>query len=245
MQEMKWTVPALVLRQGPVLIYDWKDYVIYAGRGGYGVSFTMDVAVRNESYDKEVGVVWRVVEVSRTGGATLPQEWNRTTLSYAGVIEHTMERWSAEARQMGSVVEYVEYAVFASMNGATYWDNASGVNYRIYSSWTPSPSRGVVAAGSVRPLGPSPSRAFEFSGRAQVWDYPGDKEVSVLFSTDGWSTVHTILAKVVDEAWIWNATFTNPRSERLEFAVRYRVEGVDFWDNNKGQNYAYRLERNP
>lgn len=122
---------------------------------------------------------------------------------------------------MGPVVDYVEYAVFAEMNDATYWDNASSHNYRLYSSRTPSPAGGVTAQGVVvrDSLG-----SFFFQGRACVWNYYGDKDVAVVFSIDGWVTSQLTQADLHGDEWVWNVIIMDPRSKRLEFAVRYRVE---------------------
>lgn len=94
--------PALLLRQGPVLVYDYRDVVIYAGRGGYGCAFTMEVAVRNDSYDKVVGVVfalWRSLvpadQVARRAGNGLC--FCTSPLSIA--------RWSAGREGLSSWVQ--------------------------------------------------------------------------------------------------------------------------------------------
>lgn len=229
--------PSLRFRQGAVLYYDYSDLVIRAGRGGYGVTFKMELAVRQDAYDKSVGIVW-TADAWRTARVC--------DLAYEGMLDGGMERWGGPCSSGDVTPNEIQLAAFATMNGTTSWDNNGGSNYRIaFDSrvgWSPSPAQGLAVAASVE----RPHTPLNFNdtpalfGSVVVWDYPGAKSVTVVYTTDGWATTHTSDAGPGPSPYgAWAFLIPLPAdADRVEYAVRYRVAGVDFWANNGGKNYV-------
>lgn len=86
------------------------------------------------------------------------------------------------------------------------------------------------------------------AGSARVLDLAYEKRVSVRWSADGWRSQREAPA-----AYAGPAPAPPPRADRfafrlpappiggaLLFALRYRVTGHEFWDNNGGRDYALR-----
>lgn len=83
------------------------------------------------------------------------------------------------------------------------------------------------------------------AGSARVLDLAYEKRVSVRWSADGWRSLRESPASYAGPAP------SPPRADRfsfrlpappvggaLLFALRYRVTGREFWDNNGGRDYA-------
>ena len=219
--------PAFELRGGAVLLYDLPELSIYAGKGGYGVRFTVLVAVRNDSYHKEVGISWRPVIVAGTGEQPA---WQRSGLSYVGPLFDGTELWGGACKAAGPVTDRVELAAFAVMNGVEYWDNANGRNYQVKGS-PPSPARPIAAVGIV-----TAQRSFE--GSAIVWDYEGDRQVHIVYSSDQWRTVSLTKAKPSSGTeFSWRAEIPATARE-VDFIARLAIGGVAFSTAGRARSYA-------
>ncbi|KAI4480397.1 hypothetical protein M0802_014258 [Mischocyttarus mexicanus] len=86
-------------------------------------------------------------------------------------------------------------------------------------------------------------------GTVKVRNLAYDKEVIVRASNDNWNTHEDNYCTYVEQpgapALILYDTFrfrlTLPlKSDVIEFCVRYRTDGKEFWDNNEGKNYIVR-----
>nr|XP_010598860.1 LOW QUALITY PROTEIN: protein phosphatase 1 regulatory subunit 3E [Loxodonta africana] len=90
------------------------------------------------------------------------------------------------------------------------------------------------------------------AGSARVLDLAYEKRVSVRWSADGWRSQREAPAAYAGPAP------PPPRADRfafrlpappiggaLLFALRYRVTGYEFWDNNGGRDYALRGPEHP
>lgn len=220
--------PALMFRHAPVMYFDSSNYVSKAGRGGYGVSFHVDVAVENLAYDKQVGIVWTY------------DSWQHVetcALAYERPLDDGMELWGADCgKDTEGQTSDPYFAAYAAMNGTTYWDSNGGWNYAI----------GPTPAG---PDWPTPERAVSAwdegivggvaSGKAAVWSYPGTRAVSVVYTTDGWATTRSFSATPQpDGTWSWSIPLSAPSGATFTWAVSYDVGGVTFWDDAGGRNYS-------
>jgi hypothetical protein len=92
------------------------------------VSFWVDLAIRNDAYDKQVGVVWidRVRE-------DLSGTWHVAAAHYEGTRADGYEIWGADVamRVIGGNEPrpIVQLAAFVEMAGHTHWDNNGGADY--------------------------------------------------------------------------------------------------------------------
>ena len=89
-------------------------------------------------------------------------------------------------------------------------------------------------------------RDFGLFGTVKVRNLAFQKRLTVRYTIDGWTTYRDVVGQyVVGSQAGFTDTFsfeiglptTLIRDCKLEFAVCYKVLGVEFWDNNSGDNY--------
>ena len=89
-------------------------------------------------------------------------------------------------------------------------------------------------------------RDFGVLGTVKVRNLAYEKRITVRYTTDGWSTFRDVIGQYVNGSHTgFTDTFcfeialptTLIKDCKLEFAVCYKVLGVEFWDNNSGDNY--------
>lgn len=151
-----------------------------------------------------------------------------------------------------------EYALKYEVNGRTYWDNNQGRNYRQGADTGSLLRDGLNVLNRYEPVVRA-SWDNQLHGSVTVRNLGPAKNVAVVYSTDGWRTSQVVQA-YYNPAY-WNSGYSaapNPNAygaeewtyqlplgeaSRLELAVSYTVNGQTFWDNNQGQNYSVRIER--
>jgi hypothetical protein len=93
-------------------------------------SFWIDLRIRNDAYDKDVGIVWidRVREEATSA-------WHVAAASYEGAADSGFERWGVDvsARVIGGNEPrpQIQFAAYVEMAGDTVWDNNGGADHRI------------------------------------------------------------------------------------------------------------------
>lgn len=90
--------------------------------------FWIDLAIRNDAYDKRVGVVWRD-EIRDSDD--LP--WHVALASYEQPLGAPYERWGVDVTTgvFGGIEPKprIRFAAFVEMAGTTSWDNHGGDDY--------------------------------------------------------------------------------------------------------------------
>ncbi|XP_015598892.1 protein phosphatase 1 regulatory subunit 3C isoform X2 [Cephus cinctus] len=93
-------------------------------------------------------------------------------------------------------------------------------------------------------------------GTVKVKNLAYDKEVIVRVSSDSWVSHEDVYCTYVEQpgtpqaALVLYDTFrfrlTLPvKSDKIEFCVRYCIDGKEYWDNNGGTNYVVRKKQEP
>lgn len=211
----------------------WARTVACSGFCVNEVNFWVDLKVRNDAFQKEVGVLW-----TDSGWASV-----KTAMAhYEQPLEDGWEQWGVDVT-VGTMASYqtpheIEVAAFATMAGAAYWDPAN--NYYIYNS--------VDAEQPVRRLSSEvhveAGKGVVMTGRVRVLDVAFDKVVAVRYSTDGWATWQEGLAYwVAGDDWAFRIEHVaeQPLPAEVLYAVRYAVDGQEYWDNNGGSDFHHRL----
>jgi len=89
-------------------------------------------------------------------------------------------------------------------------------------------------------------RDFGMYGTVKVRNLTYHKKVTVRYTIDGWSTYRDVVGQYIERLHTeFTDTFsfeialptTLIKDCKLEFAICYKVLGVEFWDNNSGDNY--------
>ncbi|WP_426754517.1 endonuclease [Myxococcus sp. Y35] len=215
------------------------------GQTWQDVSITL--LVKNLGYEKQVGVVmqqpdgtWTELEASYAGpagsGSTGREYW-KVTRMYAS--------WGVDPQPTRDLVFAAKYTV----NGQTYWDNNLGNNHHLGRNDGPylRQTQVLVASSFWRDNGD-----LDIAIDVKNLDYT--KNVTVVYSTDGWATVHEAPASYVPGYTSGYAYISSPNVQNVErwqahipgltgnvvlYAVRYEVSGLTYWDNNHGVNYQH------
>jgi hypothetical protein len=90
--------------------------------------FWVDLAIRNDAYDKRVGVVWiDTVREDEDG------PWHTTYAAYEQALDAPYERWGVDVatRVFGGIEPKprIRFAAFVEMGGVTSWDNNGGADH--------------------------------------------------------------------------------------------------------------------
>ena len=147
-------------------------------------------------------------------------------------------------------IEYnCTFAIKYEVNGETYWDNNNGKNYFLQYSTMDYNAPYVLSKSAVK-LHRSKCDNFTFEGSMIVRNLSYDKEVFVRYTADNWKTYNDIPAiysnKFDNDTEKWNFMVHTtssgtpfPYGSHGEFAICYKANGIEYWDNNFGENYTY------
>jgi hypothetical protein len=145
----------------------------------------------------------------------------------------------------------LEFAVSYTVNGVTYWDNNDGNNYFLGQDDGP-----LFGTGTKVFTASAYAGGGGFNGAVDVANLGYAKEVSVVYTTDGWATTNVLAAQfrgTLNVSCGEDDSIPSPNPEGVEqwvfadksvtaspvtFAVAYTVLGTTYWDNNLGQNYV-------
>ncbi|WP_378181605.1 hypothetical protein [Aquimarina sp. SS2-1] len=212
--------------------------------------FTVKVA--NLGYEKKVSIYHK----KQSG------DWGEIPLSYSFNIDDQSEIWTTRLQTIGT--EYVkEFVVKYEVNGKTYWDNNNGENY-----WVFTRPQGYRFGDNLKvSVDQEFSRIYYHSNQKRSFnilvDVKGNigdnKEVGVVYTTDNWASYQFLSLEprsdygpvpgyyVISpnyfgiERW-HNSVLIDRAVDAVEYAVVYKVDGVDYWDNNYGRNYRISKE---
>jgi len=233
------------------LVKSWRSTGFDRGYTSYFSKFT--VKVSNLAFDKSVSILHEKVE----------GDWEEIPLSYSCGIDGGEEIWTGWVNQAGYDVSSNsygdEFVVKYEVNGATYWDNNNGANYTVPFSnegyFFVDPMANVSVDNDFDSIVYSPySDENRFTVTVDVRNLAPTKEVEVVYTTDGWQTKQYLLLTYRS---IWKSgrllSINSPNQfgierwsgfvgldkslNEVEYAVVYRVNGQEYWDNNYGKNY--------
>ena len=238
------------------LIKAWKSESFYRGSESYINKFTVRVA--NLGADKKVSIYHE----------RLDGNWDEIPLSYELQIDENSEIWSGSYGQSGFDISKVyadEFVVRYEVAGEVYWDNNNEKNYKMSKEdgyFFADENLNISLDQDFTSFAYQPAfDANDLRVHVDVKNIPGDKEVEVVYTTDGWNTqksfaldyAQTITSGPLVNIFTpnsygverWRGTIGFDTSvENVEFAIVYRVNGqVVAWDNNYGKNYVETIKR--
>ncbi len=232
------------------LIKSWTSSGGYRGYSTYTRKFTVKVA--DLSYDKQVSIYHEKVDGT----------WEEIPLSFSMDIDDQNELWTGESTIGGYGVSPVyddEFVVKYVVNGNTYWDNNNGANYKMarrdgYFIVDPNTNLSVDADYDSLNYFPSYDQN-SLRVTVDVRNLAPNKEVGVLYTTDGWQTQRYFTLNYRNywysgpffyiqspnqfgiERWDGSVRF-DKSINTVEYAVVYKVNGQEYWDNNYGENFT-------
>lgn len=180
------------------------------------------IEVENLAYEKQV-----VVHHETPEGV-----WVDAPASYLhSVGDGQREIWVAFIRQPRES----RFALRMTVGGVDYWNNNGGNDFRFEQR----------LAQRVNVKFDEWIASFASAGlRIKVRDLGAKKSVTIRLTRDGWRTFEDVSARRIStdgtiEEWTTDGTPGRNGASDVQFAVRYTVDGRDYWDSNGGANYRY------
>lgn len=215
----------------PVELY----YAKYQNMGYNGGSSYGYICVKNLGYYKNIKVCY-------SGG----EEKIEQPAIYVKTNPDGTELWRFDT--ILNDKKSTEFSIKYEVNGQTYWDNNNGKNYNIY--YYPETfnfgKNKVVLDSSFRTVTNSLGVVLQEEG------IPGNKEIKIRYTEDNWNTYKDfepdeggrgIEATKPNGVIYKHANIPiDENTKKVEFALYYVVDGVEYWDNNFGQNYTVNFE---
>jgi hypothetical protein len=226
-----------------VILHQADLQYVYTPFSGYkAVGF---VKVKNVAYSKQVAVRFTLDN---------GQTWRDTEATYFTTLDDGYEIWSFET-EAAPLSRYnmptIEFAIRYLVEGNEYWDNNNNQNYSMRGVIGTEYAYDFILGDETKVDGKVELRkgfdGFHIFFWAYVQDIAYQKEVTLVYSLDGWQTVHELPGYYSAEnpgqsnVDIWKGSelihgFIYGTSQ-VEAAIRYRVNGQEHWDNNFKQNY--------
>ena len=205
---------------------------------------TYTLLVKNLAYEKSVSVYQKEPDGS----------WVNLPGAYVGPAGNGLEIWKVTKQYTSWGTEPqptrdLEFVPRLGVGGQSYWDNNWGANHHLGRNDGPLlHNTNVLVDGSFwRDNG-------DLDVGIDVKNLAYTKNVTVVYTTDGWATSHQAPAQFVSGytygyAYIqspnakgverWQAHIPAISGSALQFYVRYQVNGQTYWDNNFGYNYSH------
>jgi len=193
-----------------------------SGAGSLCFKGHYEIIVKNVAYEKSVSI-W-----------TNHPSWTAISAEFEESLPGKLEKWIAPASEGQH-----DFAVKYFVDGKEYWDNNNNLNYK-----APQVMDGFsVITGKEFPIvhGASSLINSRLRVHAAVQNLGNDKEVGLIYTTNKWESFDTLKAEYYwtmqsgIEVWLIEQNL-NTNSD-VEFALFYKVNGQQYWDNNFSRNY--------
>jgi hypothetical protein len=198
-----------------------------SGTGSFDYQGEFEIVVENLAFQKNIGI-----RGATAGGPTFIDH----PATFQESLPDGRELWKLKTGD-----ELLNFVARYEVLGNTFWDNNGGANYKqpqVFDEFD-------AMLGSVPEVASGTagfSDATNISLLVAVKNIGFVKQVGIVFTTDGWVSSgvafgtfdHTL--KSGDEVWKVSAGVGS--ATRVDFAIFYRVNGQEFWDNNFWRNYV-------
>lgn len=198
-----------------------------SGTGSFNYTGEYDILVQNIAFQKDVTV-------------------RGATGNGAPFVDHAAEFKSSlpDGRELWKLTtnfELLEFAVRYGVAGTEFWDNAGGGNYKqppVFDEFDALLGHAQnVVLGSSRFSDATHIQVF-----AAVRNLAFVKHVGMVFSNNGGATFNAVegafSVTLKSGIEVWKIEAPIGAAKRVDFAIFYRVNGQEFWDNNFSRNYS-------
>lgn len=210
----------------------YKYAVVNSFLGGASQK-VFQVEVRDLAYHKDVAVLHKMADGS----------WKFFPLNYKTSLDNGTQIW--ETKLFSNYFNFgTEFAIMYIVDGVEYWDNNNGTNYSATNDTILKEDVNVSVYRHYQhtqtyPGNPNGTLRVE----ADIKNLAYHKLVTLLYTKDNWNTVQTAPFQYVSsganniERWKTPTLNVYPPNQNFQFVVVYKVNGIEYWDNNFGQNY--------
>lgn len=183
--------------------------------------------------------------------------WISIPMAYERPVKQGKELWSLSVNSGDWGDEFV---IKMEADGREYWDNNFGANYRQLGSGHLLGADRIVAVESYYETPDYKTTNNFLTAQIVLANIAPYKSVQVIYTKDNWASSHAVDARYAGPMLNWGyGSYPNPsannteqwtadvsvtRTDRVEFYVKYSVNGVDYYDNNQGANYRYGYYKN-
>ncbi len=221
-------------------------------RGGCSASqfreFVVEVA--NLAFAKKV-----IIREQLSNGS-----WEDFELTYDFTTSYGTEIWKGTVSKSAVYSSVVaspfgeKFAVKYEVNGTEYWDNNNGSDYVLRNSNRRENSEFLLLSDDISVFRTSTFDAQLYTDgtisyvnvAADVKNIAFNKTVQVVYTTDNWATknVKNLFYNASfynhdnPNYETWTISFQIPKTSEIKYAFVYKVNGVEYWDNNFGSNYT-------
>jgi hypothetical protein len=198
-----------------------------SGTGSFSYKGDYQIVVQNIAFQK-------VVVIDGTTGSGAPFADRAATFQES--LPEGRELW-----RLTTGDQVLEFVVRYEVAGMTFWDNNGGANF----TQPPVFDEFDALIGRVPQvvLGTSGfSDATHVSVLAAVKNLAFVKQVGIVFTTDGWGASGAAIGQfdrmLKSGNEVWKIDVPIGSAKQVDFAIFYRVNGQEFWDNNFWRNYS-------
>lgn len=240
---------ALALAAGEVSLLHARS-ITSTRYGMSSQSVSIDVVVQDIARQKSVAVHLRGAD----------GHWSDIAAQYLRPAGPDKEVWRVSFQRnsaQGNAPLDLRFALRYNVNGQAYWDNNGGQDYSLGSD------QGSLLVGQNVYASYATGNATPYNGTlygsVTLKNLAYAKEVTVVYTVDGWATVRTAPASYSPYFWYgayssasnpnalgaeeWSYSLDVSGGSELEYAIAYSVGGATYWDNNFGQNYRTILQQ--
>ncbi len=234
------------------LVSAWTSYSQKYGLTSYLRKFKVEV--KSLAYNKAVVISHKMSDGS----------WKDFPLSYISSTTDNTEIWGANYTinsydQVGSAVFFAdEFVVRYEVNGQKYWDNNNYQNYKmndLEGGFLRNDLNILIDTdyNRIYTYYNTANNAFNIS--ADIRNLNPTKTVTVVYTTNNWSTTETAPLRFNQTITVgaqqyltspnrfgierWSVNIDIPTAvNSVQYALVYKVNGAEYWDNNFGKNYT-------
>jgi len=181
------------------------------------------MVVGNIAFQKDVAIVYLLE------GSSL---WQEAPASFVRSLSPGVDVFDAHVE--GNALRF---AIRYRVAGQEYWDNNGGNDYRFAIDSNGATTIQPVRLASVEDFNWGCSSCNGIRVTIEVRNLAFEKDVAVVHSLGGgeWEEVNASYVSSPDSSVdLFEAEVRGPD---IEYAIRYRVAGQEYWDNNGGANY--------
>jgi hypothetical protein len=202
------------------------------------------IEVENIAYEKRVVVRWRNGDSVETQATYVRSTGGHLEIWRASSPTHSC--WSNE----GPGTLSIKFAIRYDVGGNTYWDNNGGWDY-CCACWSDGNSVVLGPNLLLKSAAVVEGTAGEYlQGEIFVKNLGYAKRIDVIYTTDRWVHAQTARAAFreaaneyvghANERWEFSAPLGRQKDFSVEvgFALRYQVNGEQYWDDNLGLDYV-------
>lgn len=198
-----------------------------SGTGSFNYKGEYEVLVQNIAFQKDVAI---------RGATGSGAPFVDRAAQFQASLPDGRELW-----KLATSVEMLEFAVRYAVNGTEFWDNGGGGNYKqppVFDEFD-----ALLGHGQQVVMGSSAfADATHVRVLAAVRNLAFVKQVGMVFAINGGATFNAVQGvfsqTLKSGVEVWKIEAPIGSAKRVDFAIFYRVNGQELWDNNFSRNYS-------